>query len=561
MLLLLIPVVLPAAADEVITDPEDPEDQEVIGAPATAAASAPASAADAPGVDTAEADGEERIADPEDPVSSVEAAPASAAVGPPAVWSARAQLRLAFDIWHEREPVGAYQAYREDTLELLLQTMARLDYRVRPWLRLKLGGRILYRLTNTRPVDASADDSEMVSQRLHRNELEADFTDLSVGLSSSWIDAHAGLFTVVWGATDLSNPNDVMSARDLRLGPLADLETARLPAFTVALQGEVKAVTLAAYWQPLHVPHRVDLFGSDFALCGPAAPPSLQRLGEIVGQMVDNSVEGSLQRNLLQTSQPEPFLDPVIGARAATRLGDWDVALQYAWLFNRLPRFRAKPNLAVLPLLTGNPGELTDAQLQQVAGWLMQQPSPVEGTYRRLHHAGISLSGALGPVAVNLDLAYQSLQSALLGGNKPLVSDGDDGWFTASVDSQSVAYTAGVTHVRGETFLLTVEWWHVMMIDLMGRYTGPQLLFGRPQQGGLAALARYRLSSINLAFQLMVRSDLINPSVVICPQATYRYGDHLGVVAGANLFEGVYNSLAGKLSQNDQVFIGLEGYL
>jgi len=551
----LLPAVLVTAlvgarvhAEEVIVDPED--------------SSAPAERASTP-------DGEERVADLEDsdtraPTGQKQVAddtPLPGLSASPVVWSARGQLRLAFDIWHERETAGSYEGYREDTLELLLQTAARLEYRPKPWLQLRLGGRIQYHLTSTRPSDTSDSESEMLSKRSHRNELDAEFTELSLQVSSSWLDLTAGLVTVVWGVSNLVNPNDVMTARDLRLGPLADSETGRLPVPTMSLQGELKGVTVVAYWQPLFLPNRVDLFGSDYALCGPAASLPLQRLGETVGRLVDDSVEGNLQHDLLQTRRPSPFVDPVLGARVAWRLGGWDVALQYAWLFERLPHLRLKPDLSVLPLLTGDLDELTDDQMQQIARWATQQPSPAEGIYRRNHHAGISVSGTIWRLAVNLDLAYQSLQSAPLGGDNPLVDDGGGGWYTASADSQAVAYTLGMTYLSGESFLATLEWWHLALVDIAGDATQPPLLLGGPHYGGLALLVRYRLSAINLAFQAAIQSDLLNPSVVICPRVVYRHGDHLGLMVGANLFEGTRRSIAGKLGQNDQLFVGIEGYL
>jgi hypothetical protein len=288
----------------------------------------------------------------------------------------------------------------------------------------------------------------------------------------------------------------------------------------------------------------------------------MQRLGELAHQSVDDSVESSLQGALQQTRQPAAFKDSTLGLRVSRSLGGFDLALHYAWGFERQPVVRLRPDGAVLALLEREPRQLTDEELLGLGRWLLQDPSPLESSYRRLHHLGLSLSGTLGPLALNLDLAYQSRVSVLLGGATPLVPDGAD-WYSASIDSRLGAYSIGLTYTRGESLVVMLEWWHRLLLDLLARLPAdrPELLLGGPQAGGLALLARYRLSAIPLAFQLGVHSDLINPSVVVSPQVSYRFGDHVSLAAGAHIFEGTIQSLGGRLGQNDLVYLGLEGFL
>jgi len=166
-------------------------------------------------------------------------------------------------------------------------------------------------------------------------------------------------------------------------------------------------------------------------------------------------------------------------------------------------------------------------------------------------------------LSLNLDVAYRSRQAVPLGGAFPLESDPDDDrWLSSAVDSQVVAYTVGLTYVRGEEILATLEWWHQVYLDLALDDTERELLLGGTQLGGLAALARYRLQRpVDLTFQVLVHSDLLSRSVIVTPQVTWRPNDHLGVVAGGNIFEGSESSLGGRLDRNDQVYVGLEGLL
>ncbi len=41
----------------------------------------------------------------------------------------------------------------------------------------------------------------------------------------------------------------------------------------------------------------------------------------------------------------------------------------------------------------------------------------------------------------------------------------------------------------------------------------------------------------------------------------YKIGGHVEISAGADIYEGVRASIGGKLSQNDQVFLGFKAYL
>jgi hypothetical protein len=562
--------------EEAILDPEDgptgaDEDAEDDGVSPDEAKPAPAEESISDEEDEEEGDddanGQTRAAaltlgDPADPGAAEPAGMLAGAIGAGTVFTLRAETRFAVDVWHERPPPESYRGYQEDVMELWGHAVASLEHKLRPWMKLKLGGRLLYRLTTRRPAGEGVGDYYLFNGQVNRSEFEAGLLDTYVQLSSSWIDLQAGLLTEVWGATDLSNPNDVMSARDLRSGPFVDPETARLPSLTLRAEAELAGFTVSASWVPLFNPHRVDTFGSDYASCGPAAPPFLQWLGELAGNMVDDSLETTLQRVLLQTSLPRPWEDSALGVRISRELGGWDLALQWAWLFERQPAFRVRPDLSILPLVAAGPRPLTTKEMQTVTAWLLQNPAPIEGVYHRLHHAGASLSGTLWSLVLNLDLAYQSRTSALLGGAAPL-KDVGDGWYASTVESQTLAHTVGVTYTRGESLLITVEWWHRVLLDLAAQHPAvrPELLMGGPHFAGLGLLLRYKLSSVPLTFAVAVHSDLLNPSVILSPQVAYRIGGHIEISAGADIYEGVRASLGGKLSQNDQVFLGLKAFL
>lgn len=513
----------------------------------------------------------EAIEDPEDeggwvPPATPSPAPLApgGSVEPPTTLSLRGQLRLALDTFHEGPRPGQPGGYHEDVMELTGQALATVDHRARSWLRLHLSGRVLYRLSARRADEGSY---YLFNGSPHKNDWEADLLDSYVAIRAArWLDLSAGLLTQVLGANDLVNPNDVLAPRDLRFGVFLDPETARLP--TPLLRAEAylpRGLSIAAYVLPVHSPDRIDLFGSDFALLGPAAPAEIRWLGELADGLLDDSIEAQAREALIASERPRPFADPSLAARAAWRVRGWDLSVQYAWLFERQPQIRLEKDLvlALLPLFATGASALTPEQRTQLGGLLLQEPTPVRASFARQQQAGLSVSGSLWELGLNVDLAWRSRVSVPLGGAFPLQADPDDDrWLVTHADSSLLAYTVGLSYTRGEALLLTLEGWHQVYVDLALDDDRPELLLGEPQLGGLAFLGRYRIQRpLDLSLQLLVHADLINHGVVLTPQLSWRAGDHLALLLGVNLFEGSAESLAGRLDQNDQVYLGLEGYL
>ncbi|HEY3358110.1 MAG TPA: hypothetical protein VGQ83_32975 [Polyangia bacterium] len=530
---------------------------------APAAASPASQPASAPASSPAPASGE-IIDDAADPGGAVAPRPALAPAGasePATIARAGAALRLGLDPVHERSGPATAGPYHEDVLELLGTASAHLDHRLRPGLRLELGGRLLYRLTSRRGASGTY---TVFNGTVHRSDLEADLLDSALTFATPHVALQAGMVTAVLGATDLVNPNDVLTVRDLRSGMFLDPAASRLPVPLVRAEAQVRGVGLAAYFMPVFRPHRVDVFGSDFALFGPIAPVPLQQLGTTLDELVDPTVAGAAQDAVRQSRLPRPFSAPDVAARVRRVFGGWDVALQYAWLHERLPVLRVSRTFlaGALPLLASGAALAPETRAELLGRLLAQSPLPIEGVYRRQHQAGLSVAGALGPLRVAFDAAYLSREAANLGGAFPFAPDGGD-WLAASVDSQSVATTLGLTYVRGADLVVGVEAWYKVLVDLAleAAATRPPLLLGGPHFGGLAAHASWTVPGTHLTLRLVGQGDVVNRALVLLPQAVYRRGDHLGFVAGAMIFDGAAASLGGRLTRNDQVYVGVEGAL
>ena len=139
----------------------------------------------------------------------------------------------------------------------------------------------------------------------------------------------------------------------------------------------------------------------------------------------------------------------------------------------------------------------------------------------------------------------------------------DGSAIVTSVPSDVVSATLGLRYSYGDTLLVSLESWYELQTGVLelSEADRPALLFGGPHRAGIALLARYVLDRVGLTFEVTALTELVNPGYVIAPQIAYRVGDHLRIFAGANIFGGEAGSTGGTYDPNDQVFVGLQGYL
>jgi len=400
--------------------------------------------------------------------------------------------------------------------------------------------------------------------RLHRSDFEVLPSESYVGWKRGSFEARLGMQTIVWGESDLVNPLDVLAPRDLRLGLLTEPEALRLPTLALSLRGRLFSTSISLVWAPIFTPHRVDLFGGDFAVLGPGAPAALRRLGGALEGLVDDTVEGALQEALVQTELPRPVVGSDLGLRIARSLGGVDLAAQYVYTHQRLPAMTLHQSVlpSLAPLLAATEQQIDAGALSPLLATLLSAEG-MEQRYPRRHVVGASVSRALGRFVATLDVAYgtRQLEPLASGGllGLPLV-DGGDGWFHTTVDTSSLAYTLGLRHNEGEQLLLVLEWWHELLLDELAKPSRERLplLLGGPQRGGLAALMRF--SRGDVSGQLLMHSEVFFGSLVVTPELSYRFGEHAILGAGCNLFVG-RRGIGALYEANDQAYVFLRGDL
>lgn len=484
-------------------------------------------------------------------------------------WRASALLRLATDFSHDSPRGGTAAAraagFREDVLDVYGGAWATVAFKVSRRWRLQVGANLYLRATARRP-EAADEAFYLFNGKLHRTDFEVLPAESYVELTLPWLDLRAGLLTTVWGVNDLVNPNDVLNPRDLRLGLLTEAEATRLA--TLGLKADVyrAGFHLSLLWQPIFVPHRIDVFGSDYALFGPGVPPQFSAIGALAEDLVDDSAAGSAQEVLLATKRPRPLVGSTLGVRLTRSWGGFDLALQYVWGYQRLPVLRLRKDLALAlaPLFLRPDPTPSAAELAGLAGLLLGGGDlPLQQTFQRQHQVGASLSKGLWKLVLELDVSFSTARPEILSGggvfDLPLLDAGGQ-WLTSAFDTKVLAYTLGARLVEGEEIMLKVEWWHELLLDVLTASTPPELLLGGGQRGGLAVLFNFLWRRLDLTGTFLAHAELFNGSLVFSPQLAYRVNQHLTILAGVNVFVGRRGPGA-LFDVNDQVYLALKGYL
>ena len=157
-----------------------------------------------------------------------------------------------------------------------------------------------------------------------------------------------------------------------------------------------------------------------------------------------------------------------------------------------------------------------------------------------------------------------------LGGEAPFVDEG--AWLCTALQSPAIAYTVGARYSWGDDLLLSLQWWHELLLDLvqtpLEQREGlgldgvrPWLLTGGPQLAGFAALARFEVDAVDLTGQFLAHVDLLSQSLVITPELLYRVSDRLRLAVGFNIFEGQRGSVGAFYDANDQLYLRVTGFL
>ena len=449
------------------------------------------------------------------------------------------------------------------------------------------------RLSLRAKIDFSADWTAVIEGRLeHRfwGEQNPDGVDLFVNgehyqgvfepsLRDAYLSGRFGnLFltignqSIVWGAGTLTQPSDVINPLDYRGGPLDSPAEQRVPIFAVESTLVIDRLSLTAVLVPFFVPHRFDVFGTDFAFftseggLGSGFP-----LFGLLEELVNPSIQPAVQANLVATEFPEAIPENMSGgARVTSNYGGVDLGVGYFFGWDRTPFFELDEDLgALLTLVAGDEQFFRDFDFMSMAlrhtEFLDLQQAVVDkaaagetllrSRYRRRHTVEVDFVTYFGQLGVRVESALTPKRTIYLDGMEarrfPVLNN-----------------ALALSYERSDSLMVHVEgfWVHTFNVPenreilLTGvDYYGAALVFmlGLDEFSGLNDTEWE-----NLSFRFAGIAGISGGDFILYPSATWSFSDAASLSAGAMVFMGPSLdeeiTLGGLYDQNDQAYISVD---
>jgi hypothetical protein len=160
------------------------------------------------------------------------------------------------------------------------------------------------------------------------------WADLALGDA---IRVRAGNQFFVRGKLDVASPGAMLGAIDVRQGPSADPDQIRLPVpMVLATWTPSETIVVEVAWEPLFMPDRVDLLGSNYALLSPTASPALYRSLRALEARMPPSALAALVADVTRIG-PGGLPGGEAMTRTTWRAGSVDLGASYGWVRQKLP--------------------------------------------------------------------------------------------------------------------------------------------------------------------------------------------------------------------------------
>jgi hypothetical protein len=376
--------------------------------------------------------------------------------------------------------------------------------------------------------------------------VEARLGDAFVDFYGRWADLRLGWQRIPLGASAVMAPEDALNPRDLRDGFVprgSDPEAPVLTVPAVRAQGELGPWRWLLAYVPFFEPHRYAVFGEDQALLQPAAGVSLPF-------EVDPSIQAGLQDHLLETARPPASgLSGDVAARLQVELGRGHAGAGWLWGTEKIPQVQVDPELAAA-LKAQSLGRAVDpAILLSLQNRLAAGEPLFRGTYARQHVLWLEGSALVGPVQLDLDLAYSPARTfgtdALATLRLPCVT-----WVVGASPAEDSRWVYSATYLgmavpgvpAGDLLFLfepptargapRTAWFHLVVLAGTRRFLDDKL-----EVGGA------------LAFEVVQQSFLFSPQVSYEVAPGWRLG------LGVERYTGPPASPFGYFDRNDRVTV------
>ncbi len=420
----------------------------------------------------------------------------------------------------------------EDVLDWRNRLTLRTEYEPTTSLRVVLDARFTHKLL----VEGRREPGDTRPQT-RRGIFEPELGEAYVLWRSSFgLDVAVGNQVFSWGRTDFTAPLSTLNPMDLRDGPLDASSSPLLPVWALELSQRLGGVTLSAVWIPWFQPHRVDLFGSDWAAMRPGLDLPIPEPFRLMLDAIDPTRYEELQGALMTTRDPPQ--DGVTGADAAARLtttvGSVDLGLSYAYQWDRTPVF-VYDNDAFIPALLGVIGgdEASVSTLRR----------SFSSTYQRRHVVGMDFATTWGPVGIKGDAAFSHRRTFYTSDTRGMVP----------IRRPSLLWALELDYLLGEVFALSVEVSHLAVFDLP---RGTELAVLDPQTVTVSWLAQLTLFD-QLELSVLGIWGATAGDLMLKPRARWRLSPLAAVEVGLALFVAGPDpqSFASLYDSNDFVYL------
>jgi len=423
----------------------------------------------------------------------------------------RYTLQAAVDTAHEPAARTCDANQCEDVFDLRNRLELRAQTDVSSTLRAVVEARLSHFLVGERPEDESF---TVVNARRVKAEFEPEVREAWLRWRLPGWDLTVGNQVIAWGVLDLNSPQDVLNPVDYREGLAAGTEPPRIPILAARLEGRAGPISLDGVVVPFFEPHKINLFGSDFAILRPANP--LQPVGaaslfELILGPIHSSREDAYQP-LLQASEvpDEEPRNATVGLRAGTSVAGIDAHVAWIYGWDRLPTLEID--------LQGKP--------------------PIRSFHERQHVLGADLTTTLGDLALRLEGGWTPERTLYTEGfqpvRKPVFSSG-----------------AGVDWNHEGRYSVNVEatWLHVDEVGDTDLYLIDEDVV---MVGGAI---RLEIIDDELTLSVLGLRNITLRDLILTPEVAWRPADGHELALALQLYEGAEDSPGGLFDNNDQALI------
>ncbi|MCA9523222.1 MAG: hypothetical protein KC609_19735 [Myxococcales bacterium] len=414
-----------------------------------------------------------------------------------------------------------------------------LSYQFRPNIRAVIDARMSYWVTG------EGNEQErfyLFNSQNTKWEFEVELREAYLDFRFGWFRLTVGNQTIRWGQTDSQSPLDVLNPVDMRDGVPTDFKTPLVPILAVNMQAAVKGWNFQLVWIPFFQPHKINLFGTDFAIGRQGTSTPFGPILSQISSFIDPSIEDKLQPSLQATKRPdENPKNSSVGVRIAKTFGPVDMAVMYHFGWDRYPVFHVDPDLVTLLSAVGQNGiQLTPDLIAAFTKLNGKDPSSLlSSEYKRQHVAGFELAWGIDPVTIKLDVAYIHRRTYY-----------DDQM--AALRKPALAYSVGIEWQHSDWITLSFEFTHV---HAFGMDKDQKLyLFHREQMFAFGLFRISFLSNNALEFQVSSMLGINDLDFLVAGQVRYKITDSWSVALGAVFFEGKENSTLGMFDNNDYFY-------